>query len=220
MNYLKTTTIVAISVIATLAVASVAGFQINEIIAEETEDKGYTFAEDIKITAQFTFRDGSELSQFEVFDQKSGFDKQSEPVIFVLEKVVGYTPMLHEHADEAQTWTNVAYKNHHTFFDVDIILAKGGEIIRQFDYNQCRVTDYAVDTLHDKEEGWNTSKGFAVVDKFEITCDGYRPTSPTFEAMHVVEGADTTSSMDLEEPKEFWYDHINYQSPPFGQYGN
>ena len=217
MKYLKTTAIAAMSVIATLAVASIAGFQINEIIAEEGEDNGYIFAEDLKVTAQFTFRDGIELSQFEVFDQKSGFNTASEPASFVLERVVGYTPLLHKAVDEAHKWSRGSTEFQYKFFDVNVLLAKGGEVFRQFDYDKCRITNYEVETLRDKEEGWNTSKGFVIVDQFEFTCDGYSPQSVTYEKMMTPEKTTpTTSSLDLEEPKEFWYDHIKYQSPSFG----
>ena len=44
-----------ISMIVALAGFSVVGFQSNYIIAEELEDKGYTFAEDVKITGEFLF---------------------------------------------------------------------------------------------------------------------------------------------------------------------
>ena len=211
------TTMTTISVITAFAVASIAGFQINEIIAEETEDKGYNFAEDTKIIAQFEFRDGTELYDFQVFTQKSGFDTL-DAAVFDLERIVGDTPTLHEAADKATKYSRSSGMDYNLKeFDVTVLVFQGGDPKRTFNYETCRITDYFVKTEHDKEEGWTTSKGFAVKDKFELTCDGYTPHSPVYEKMMNPKKIETTTStMDLEEPKEFWYDHINYESIPFG----
>lgn len=216
MNYLKTT-IVAVSIITTLALASIAGFQLNEIIAEETsEKKGYTFAENTKITAVFSFDDGTEIADFEVFEQKSGFDTSKSPV-FVLERIVGNTPMLHQASDMAHKYSRSVLASQYSDFDVTILLAQEGSVIRQYDYKSCDITDNIVKTLHDKEEGWNTSKGFAVTDKYKFTCSGYTPFSPVYQEMtNNEEKPNTVSSTNMEEPKEFWYDHIKYKNPPFG----
>ena len=216
MNYLKTT-IVAVSIIATLALASIAGFQLNEIVAEETsEKKGYTFAENTKITAVFSFDIGTEISDFEVFEQKLGFDLTKTPV-FVLERIVGNTPMLHQVSDMAHKYSRSVMESQYSDFDVTILLAQEGSVIRQYDYGSCDITDHIVKTLHDKEEGWNTSKGFAVIDKYKFTCSGYTPFSPVYQEMtNNVEKSTTVSSTNMEEPKEFWYDHIKYKNPPFG----
>ena len=215
MNYLKTT-IVAVSIMATLALASIAGFQLNEIIAEETsEKKGYTFAENTKITAVFSFDYGTEISDFEVFEQKTGFDLSKTPV-FVLERIVGNTPMLHQVSDMAHKYSRSVFESQYSDFDVTILLAQEGSVIRQYDYVSCDITDNIVKTLHDKEEGWNTSKGFAVIDKYKFTCSGYTPFSPVYQEMtNNVEKSTTVSSTNMEEPKEFWYDHIKYKSYPF-----
>ena len=216
MNYLKTT-IVAVSIIATLALVSIAGFQLNEIVAEETsEKKGYTFAENTKITAVFSFNDGTEIADFEVFEQKLGFDL-TKTAVFELERIVGNTPMLHKVSDMAHKYSLSSFDHGYNDFDVTILLAQEGNVIRQYDYTSCDVTDNVVKTLFDKEEGWNTSKGFVVIDKYEFTCSGYTPYSPIYEEMtNNVKKSTTVSSTDMEEPKEFWYDHIKYKNHPFG----
>jgi len=216
MNYLKTT-MVAVSIIATLALASMAGFQLNEIVAEETsEKKGYTFAENTKITAVFSFDGGTEIADFEVFEQESGFDlKQS--AVFELERIVGNTPMLHQVSDMAHKYSRSTFDHQYNDFDVTILLAQEGNVIRQYDYVSCDITNNIVKTLHDKEEGWNTSKGFAVIDKYEFTCNGYTPYSPIYQEMtNNAKKSTTVSSTNMEEPKEFWYDHIKYKNSPFG----
>ncbi len=215
MNHLKTT-IAAVSIIVTLAVVSMSGFQLNEIVAEETsEKKGYTFAENTKITAIFSFYDGTEISDFEVFEQESGYDLDHTP-IFKLERIVGHTPMLHQISDMAHKYYRSSTDNLYHDFDVTILLAQEGNVIRQYEYQSCDITDNKVETLFDKEEGWNTSKGFAVIDKYEFTCFGYTPYSPTYyEMTNNHEKSKTVSSITMEEPKEFWYDHIKFQNLPF-----
>jgi len=216
MNYLKTT-IVAVSIIATLALVSIAGFQLNEIVAEETsEKKGYTFAENTKITAVFSFNDGTEIADFEVFEQKLGFDLK-QTAVFELERIVGNTPLLHKVSDMAHKYSLSSFNDGYNDFDVTILLAQEGNVIRQYNYASCDITNNIVKTLHDKEEGWNTSKGFAVIDKYEFTCSGYTPYSPVYEEMtNNGKKSTTVSSTNMEEPKEFWYDNIKYKNYPFG----
>ena len=181
MNFKKTT--IALSAAVILSVASITGFQLSEIIAEEAEDKGYSFAEDVAITGVFKFRNGVEVSQFEVFDQVSGFQSR-EPYIFGLEKIVGTTPYLHEAADFSYFYRNSPAEQKTNYeFDADIILSKGGEQKRVFQYTNCFVNDYAVSTDFDKEEGW-MGKGFAVKDNFKIQCSSYQPLNPILEDMN------------------------------------
>ena len=214
MNFVKSTSLVAVSVIATLAVASIFGFQVSSITAEEDEDKGYTFAEDVSVTGVFKFREGTEVAQFEVFAQNSGWER-AEPFTFELQKIVGNTPMLHKHADFSQTYrSSTVQKVSDNEFNVDIILSDGGDLKRVFSYDKCYVDSYFVDTLHDKEEGWNSSKGFAYIDVFEFQCRGYVPNNPQYEEMHEItedEEAHTTSSLDLVEPFQTWSDDFRYK---------
>jgi hypothetical protein len=191
-----------------LTVLSVVGLQIKDIIAEETEDKGYKFAEDTDIITIFKFREGVELSTFEVFTQKSGWDAD-DAVIFELQHVAGKTPMLYEATDQARKYSRngIAHEFNYKFFDVDVTLAHAGEVLRQFEYKDCQLTDYNVETLTDKEEGW-MGKGFAVIDTFEFTCDGYYPKNILYEQMHTTKKADTTSTLDLKESFYTWSDHF------------
>ena len=105
MNIVKTTAIVTVSVIATLAVAAIMGFQISDITAAEIQKPVYTYAEGVEITGLFKFREGEELVPINVFTQTKGF-LRSEPFIFTMQKVVGNTPLLHMHADESFLYRN------------------------------------------------------------------------------------------------------------------
>ena len=201
MNIQKTTSILAISVAVMFTVATITGFQIAQITAEEDEEKGYTFAEGITVTGEFVFMEGIEVSQFEVFQQKDGF-ASSGKYVFELQKIVGETPLLHKLADNSYFLRNSPgeQKQGDNLFEVKVIISEGGDVKRTFSYATCYVSDYMVETLHDKEEGWNTSKGFAVTDIFEIQCSRYQPNNPVYvEMMSNTDKADTKSSLAYQE---------------------
>ena len=205
MNTKKTTTI-ALSAGVILSIASITGFQLTEIIAEETEDKGYKFAEDVTITGLFNFHDGEvELHQFQVFNQKSGFQAR-DTFVLELQKIVGDTPFLHKTADFSFKYRNSPSEQQTNYeFDTTIVISQGGEQKRVFEYSRCFVSDYTVETLFDKEEGW-MGKGFAVVDQFEIQCKRYQPLNPVYEAMDDdMPQANGKSSIEYQQEQRHLY---------------
>ena len=206
MNYGKTMSVVALSVVATLAIASVTGFELEEIIADESTEKKYTMANDVEIIGLFSYADNtSELIEFQVFDQESGFDRATESAVFeVFKELNDQSPLLYKAADMSWKYNSIPGMDYMTEFDATILLAQGGEIIRQFEYSYCNVDEYEVKTLFDKEEGWTTSKGFAVIDEFTVQCDGYEPVNPTYEDTNAVKKADTTNTLDLLEERALW----------------
>ena len=179
MNYKNAITMTTLSVIAVFAFASFAGFEISDIDAVTTavQPSKYVFVEGISTTAEFTFRDGTEISPFQLFTQTAGFGTttleatlrtqtgsniaqndggektgRSKPA-FTLEKNVGGTPYLYEAADEAQKYIlSSGFEFPYKFFDVTIYLTAGGDTLRSFDYDNCRVTTYLVTTRSDNEE--------------------------------------------------------------------
>lgn len=200
MNITKTTSIAVISVIATLAVASIFGLQISSIIAEEDEDTGYKFAEGVDITGEFFFKEGTEVSKFEVFNQDTGIDSKGI-YVFTVEKIVGETPLLHKMADTSYKLRSSPgeLKQGLNVFDVNIILSQDGAIKRSFSYHTCFVSNYEVSTDFDKEEGW-MGKGFAVKDNFEIQCSRYQPNNPVYvEMIAPTEKASTKSTLAYNE---------------------
>ena len=195
-----------------LAVLSVAGFQISDIVAEEKEKTGHKFAEGTDVTALFHFKDAQELGTFEVFNQESGWDAD-DAAVFELQGIVGDTPMLYDAADVARKYSRngISMNFDNKFFNVDVILAQGGDVKRVFTYADCRIADYEVNTLFDKEEGW-MGKGFAVIDKYEFACDGYSQKNPIYEKMNEKPKANTMSTLDLKEPFYTWSDHFKYKN--------
>lgn len=190
--------------IAGLAILSIEGYSLNEIIAQEAgEDRGYNFAEDTEIIGVFQFSEGPEVSRFEVFRQISGFDAK-ETFVFELDKIVGSTPLLHHAADRAFLFRNsVTEIQEKTEFDVKIVISQGSEQKRAFKYIDCYVRDNSVLTRTDNEEGWTQGKGFAVVDKFEFQCQSMEPLNPVYENMMSHEEEVTTeSSMDYQKQQK------------------
>lgn len=184
--------------IAILAGISFAGFAITQITAEESESQ-YNFAEGTTVSAVFYYPTGqTEVIPFEVFEQERGFNLNDDSM-FKLEKVVGYTPLLHHMADESMKITRSGEKFNSVFLDVDIQISRDGKTIRNMDYNRCLITDYKITTKHDDDDGWHATEGFSLVDELEFTCDGYQPSSPLYEQMHIVEKAKNTSSADLRD---------------------
>lgn len=208
-------TIVALSAIAILAIATIAGLQLTEIIAEEIQAPEYLTAEGVTITGDFKFSDGEELVPIQVFTQTKGF-LRTEPFIFTMQKIVGYTPLLYKHVDESFLFRNSeSQKQDRNPFDVDIILATGPYEKRSFTYHKCFVKNYAVTTLRDNEEGY-FNKGFAVVEDYTLECRNMDIHNPALDEMMTIpeaEKAKTTSSMDLKDPLSTWSDQFKYQKP-------
>ena len=200
MNILKTTAIVAVSVVAALAVASIMGFQLSEITAEEIKAPEYLYAEGVSITGVFKFREGAELVPIQVFAQTKGFQR-SEPFIFSIQKVVGFTPLLHKHADESFLFRNSeSQKQDWNPFDVEVILSTGPYEKRSFTYNKCFIKDYKVNTLRDNEEGY-MNKGFAVVEDMVLECRDMDMNNVSLQALENTKNdveAQTKSSLDYQ----------------------
>ena len=200
MNILKTTSIVAVSVIATLAVAAIMGFQLTEITAQEVQKPQYLYVEGVEITGVFKFREGEELVPINVFTQTKGFQR-SEPFIFSMQKIVGFTPLLHKHVDESFLFRNSeSQKQDWNPFDVDVLLATGPYEKRSFTYSKCFIKDYKVNTLRDNEEGY-TNKGFAVVEDYVLECRDMDIHNPSLTALEDAKNdieAQTKSSLDYQ----------------------
>ena len=164
---------------------------------------------DVTIRTEFTFRDAVERSDgFQIFKQVSGFDRTSGSTAFNLAGAVNYDRMyLYEAADMTFQRGVTNIQHNYGQFDVDIYLQKDGTTFRHFEYSNCNIVDYTVDTMFDKEEGWTTSKGFTTIDEFEFECNGYMPHNPLFESMNAADRykASTESSMDLRDTQS-WSD--------------
>lgn len=212
-NILTIKSIIIVSVIMTITIATLFGSQLTEIIAEEIQVPDYLTAEGVTITGVFKFREGEELVPMQQYTQVKGFQR-TDPFIFTVQKVVGNTTLLHKHADEAFFFRNSeVQKQDWNPFDVDIILAAGPNVKRVFSYSKCFVDDYTVRTLTDNEEGY-FNKGFAVVENYILECRDMEIQNPALDEMTTTkqnQKANTTSSMDLKDPFPTWSDDFKYK---------
>lgn len=150
--------------------------------------------------ATFTYDHGIETISFPIFDQGDVLVK-SNPT-FALKGIVGDFPMLYSHVDENLAMTSVTGTNpvlH--LFDVDVNLVYGDDVVRGFNYVDCRVTDYTVNTQTNKEETY--FKGFALSNTYDFECQGYHPNNPPYDALFVKDSAKNVSTNDLRNTDQW-----------------
>jgi len=203
----KTTIISTLAMLLAVTVLLGTG-QLTEIVAEEKE--GYKAANGVVIKTYFSTNGEILDSDFQVYKQEKpnntrqkNYAASNGAPMFTLEGVVNEDrAYLYEAADQAYLH-GTSFRNDFPYSEMDIriVLEKEGMPLREFQYDRCRVHDYQVETLFDKEEGW-FGKGFATVDKFQFQCQGYRPLNPLMDLMYTHEEADTISSLDLIAEQE------------------
>jgi len=221
---LRYKTIIIITAISIVTLAAIASYGISDTegITVSLQPSKMVFVENVTTTAVFEFRDGSEMIPIQQFSQTGGYGTttlstgtakkpseessevtgRSKPA-FTMEKLVGGTPYLYEAADETQKYfANSGFEYDYKYFDVTVYLAKGGDVLRAFEYRDCQVTNYVVTTRSDNEEGY-TGKGFVLVDQFSFECKGYTPMNPAMDKMNKVEKANMTSSNDLKNTDQW-----------------
>lgn len=171
-NILLTTTL---SLIAILSISAIPAF---EAFAEE-ERTGFLYAEDIKPVMTFTFRDGVEVHEFPVYSMTTDFVSNSGTT-FNVQGVIGNAPHLHKALDEYYKYRlmidspNASPEFNYRYFDVDVDLVKGTEIVTSLGYYNCEILSYSAETLHsgDYESYTSSNSGFAIVDDIEFRCGG------------------------------------------------
>ena len=212
--------VAGISFAAILSIASLAGVvQFNDITAEGVDREGYKFAESVDVVAVFEFNGGEiEIVPVEVFNfSTDALDTEDNSPNFELKSIVGETPYLHKQVEKARHYNgaeaNVQYP--HQYFNVEVVMGnvETGKVYRTVDYRQCEITGYNIETLHDKEEGWTTSKGFAVTEAYTFDCHGMDLLNPTLDELYEkYDKADAPSTMDMVQPDETWENHPKFQS--------
>ena len=169
----------------------------------EQLDHKYTMASGLKSTAKFTFKDQSiEIIDFPIY-RHLGILSEST-IVFELAGIVGDYPLLYKQVDNSAKINQVGGSTRdHNLFEVDVILSNDEMTLREFSYSDCFVADYKVGTQSQNEEGFWTA--LVHENTFDFQCIGYHPKNPTYDALFVKEKADTLSSTDLREARN-WYD--------------
>lgn len=142
----------------------------------------------------FTYKDGVEKINFPIFRQSDVLDK-SYPT-FSLTGIVGDFPLLYEKVDEKLKIQKIQGSNSVEKFHIDVELMYGEESVRGFNYSKCRVLDYVVKTIPNKEESY-VKEIFALENTFDFECSGYTPNNPSYDLMFDTAYAKTSSTNDL-----------------------
>ncbi len=167
------------ALVLTISLVTLSGIAQPEIFAEETDEKQYKMAEDVKAILTFTFRDGVETHEFPVFSMSSDF-VSGDGTFFEVKGVVSNAPHLHKALDEAfkfrlmKTTGANSLDYDYRFFDVDVDFTRDGESFLGLAYYNCEIDGYQVETLnsHDYESYLSSKSGFAIVDTIEFQCGG------------------------------------------------
>ena len=137
---------------------------------------------------------------FPFFKQTTSESKQIKNVrinpAFQLQGVVNDTPLLHKVVDQIIPRGSTG-SDFQGLFSAVVDIIHNDKLVKQYHYSKCRVASYDVDTVYTAEEGYIKGKEFALVGTYNMECNGYSPSNPSFEAMNVVEKANTPSTSDL-----------------------
>ncbi len=168
-------------------------------------------AGDVRAVATFTHRDGTEKIDFQVFSQ-TGNVLTSANSAFELQGLVGYHPLLQRYVDDtkARGPSHDGVVKGQELINVKVELVRNGEVLRGFEYSNCRVTDYQIDTLYDGNETYLGKSGFALINSYSFECQGYKPLNPIYDAMHKIEHTRTTqNSLDIPNRSfDTWSDNF------------
>ncbi len=170
----------------------------------------------LKTIAKFTFADAVEIIEFTMFKQSDvistsesvssdkTFNRKSVYPAFELRGIVGNYPILYNYVDDNRSLHHVSGATSlRDFVDVEIEIVKDGNVIRGFDYSNCRPVDYVVTTETDKEESYVKDK-FALENIFDFECQGYHPNNPVYDAMYnTYDKASTLNTNDLRNTEQW-----------------
>lgn len=160
--------------------------------------------------ATITYADGTEKIEFSMFKQNEVLSTSSKvkklglyPTI-ELRGIVGDYPMLYNYLDNNRKVQSVGGTQNKELVDIDVDLVSDTEVIRGFNFENCRAIDYQVSTNPNSEESYVKNK-FVIENIFEFECQGYHPNNPAYDAMFKVDTAKNISSADLRNTQD-WTD--------------
>ncbi|MCV0431287.1 hypothetical protein [Nitrosopumilus sp.] len=172
----------------------------NALIHNALPNHEFPTTNNVHAVATFTHLKGQEIIDFPIYDQGTVLTR-SNPT-FTLTGIVTDTPLLYSAVDINQKLKGLTGTHQIVdVFEVDVDLMKDDEVIRGFNYVDCRVTDYVVESQRDKEESY--FKGFALSNTINFECQGYHPNNPVYDAMFKVDKANTPSSKDLSNTQKW-----------------
>ena len=169
---------------------------------------------DLSAMVTFTTDYGVETAEFSMFTQSNVLtatvdsgstqvnDKAAYPT-FELRGIVGDYPILYKIVDSNRKLQSVSGTQSRNLVDVDVDLVQGDEVLRGFNYQNCRPTDHSVDTNPNHEESYTKNK-FALENIFEFECQGYHANNPVYDAMYnTYAKAKTLTTNDLRNTDQW-----------------
>jgi hypothetical protein len=141
----------------------------------------------IGIRAAFHFPAGEEvIDTFKSFTTKGlGFDRNRGVLPIEFQGLISNDkPLLYEAIDKAfYIGTGKTVQHDFKIFDVDVLFSRADQNYRIFSYENCKVKNYNIDTLFDREETYMAKTKFAYVENIELECEGLQMWNPTYEKM-------------------------------------
>ena len=147
-------------------------------------ESGFVFANDMRTSVTFDFKDGMEKIEFPVFNLVSGFAESGSVVVaeFEVEGVLGNYPLLQKAIDNSRKVSGLGTASNPDF-DALVEFTNGESVIRGLDFIDCRVSDAKITTQTDKEEGFTGKSGFVVVNQIGFTCAGIDPINTNYDKL-------------------------------------
>ena len=158
-----------------------------------------------------TYPNGVEVIEFSMFTQNNVLTatesagnflrKATYPTIEV-RGIVGDYPMLYNLADKNISIQSVSGTQYRNLVDIDVDIVSNGEVVRGFNYDKCRITDYDISTVTTVEESY-VKNTFALENIFDFECQGYHPNNPVYDTMFLPKKADNQSTKDLRNTQKW-----------------
>lgn len=153
----------------------------------------------IGIRTAFHFPAGEEvIDSFKSFTTKgTGFDRNRGVLPVEFQGVISNDkPLLYEAIDKAYVLgTGKAIQHDFKIFDVDVLFTRADQNYRIFSYENCKVKNYNIDTLFDREETYMGKTKFAYVENIELECEGLQMWNPVYEKMKKDQVAEFTAEV-------------------------
>ena len=162
-------------------------------------------------TIEFSmFKQSELLTTTENVDNENGdkdvaaqkFTRKTIAPTLELRGIIGDYPMLYNYIDKNLKIQNVKGTALKDLVDIDVEIVSDGEVLRGFNYSNCRTTNYVVETDPNTEESYIKNK-FALENIFDFECQGYTPNNPIYDAMFTVPSGNNISSKDLRNTQDW-----------------
>jgi hypothetical protein len=167
----------------------------------EQSNENLQMANGLRVMTTLTFNNGVEKLEFPIFKQGDVLSKANPT--FELEGIVGDYPLLYKRVDDNLKLQSISGANLMTeLFEVDVNLVNG-ELVRGFNYSNCRVVDYDIGSAMNKEESYIKGQ-FALENTFDFECQGYHPNNPIYDMMFQSSyKSQTVSTSDLRDTHDW-----------------